>query len=153
MSTGLKILLLAATAALVAILITFGFNYYNKGSKMNDQANKKIDNVTTEMSVSDVTKYDGRNDLSGSDVLGAIKHFENDTICINVNNGRGNTTYIYQSDLVTAASGKYSEAMDISKPSTYINPGSTFKGVVDYDGGSKEAGNGSIIGITFTKIK
>lgn len=142
-----KILEIIAVIAAVCIVIGIGFRILNKGAAASDMADKQITELTNAMEAEKYLAYE-KNNLSGSDVLGAINNFKSDIFCITVDNGYSTVEYgCTASDLSVKAAGKLSDAKDKTKlTTTYIDPSDSYIGEIMYDN------SGSIIiGLKFTK--
>ena len=120
------------------------------GDEAKNEMNKQME-ILNEL---DITKFHGE-EVYGSSVINAIKDFEADDTVVNVvvNNGKGETTYCYESDLTTKVesnvSGSFTKMKynDKSNLSTYINPTSKFVGAV-----IRDEDTNTIITLRFEKI-
>lgn len=127
----------------------------NNRIEAGESAMNQVSRLETTMLESEYTMYDAT-EIQGSQVINIIKKYEEDNqrISIIVNNGRTETTYVYESDLSTRASAKAKDAKNKSALDTYINPSSTYLGEVLRDGGDVDGsagGTGAIIGLKFVK--
>lgn len=136
-------LIVIATLTLVIIM-------FNSNMELGKRSIDKTNAMNSQMAESDVTIYDGTT-VSGSDVINAIRKFQDDYISIEVVTGldRSGTKYIYSS---TESSGVVTMGSEITfniqsaldKTNTkYINPTGRFVGSVYRDA------NGNIAKLKF----
>ncbi len=150
MDKALDIVKLVAVVGIVLGTITIGYLMFNTGSENAKIANDKIASQNAQMLESDISIYDGMT-VSGSDVLNAIRKFQNDYLSIEVVTGRdtSGTSYIYNSTESSGVINMGSEiTFDITKAmdkteNTYINPTGRFLGSIYRDA------NGNIAKIKF----
>lgn len=139
-----KFLELAATIVLILALIALVFLVYNKATNIADKGTKKMDNMEIQLDESDYTKYDGAI-VSGSDVIAAIKYFQNsDPICITVV-ARGTYSYLYTDTSLQTESTENIAYATQRNDDHYINPNGKFLGEV-----IRDSSDNSIVGLTFT---
>lgn len=91
----------------------------------------KITALSVNAEESTFTQYDGAK-IHGDEVLGAIKSLEGNAICVEVNNGKTTTQYLFKPDLTTEAAGKIANATDRSN-SAYITPKAWYVGEIVRD--------------------
>lgn len=150
MEKFLEIVKYVAIAFAVLATLSLGFLMYNSNSELGKKAIDKTNTMNAQMAESDITIYDGTT-VSGSDVINAIRKFQNDYISIEVITGldRSGTKYLYSS---TESSGVVTMGSEIpfdiknaldKTNSKYINPNGRFVGSVYRDA------NGNIAKIKF----
>lgn len=148
MENSLKGLILAAGVIITCVVVGLGF-YISREAK--DTASKgagDISSLNSEFSDSSKTIYDGMN-VSGNEVVNAIKKFENDTVGIKVVTGKGTACYgnvVSDSGEVTQGSVSTLASARDSANKNYINPNGKFLGKVIRDS------NNTIVGISFTQV-
>lgn len=136
-------LIIAAGLILAMLIIALAFGIYNTSKDTANDAVGQITNLSTTLSESEFTQWDGQT-VTGSQVVSILKQFRNETVCIVVNNGNGAVAYIQNATLTGAGA-------DISRATTrtdtaYISPSASFDCVINRD-----ANTDAIIGLTFTK--
>lgn len=144
-----------AIIAIVAacILGAFIFSTVNSQQDAGNRALSQTEQMNTALDESKYTVYDGAT-VTGSQVLSAIKTFKGGDTYIQVNNGSGTEVYVLsaasagaEADTEDAYATKITAAKNKAETGKYITPSAQFTGKVDRD-----ASNGAIIGITFTKV-
>ncbi len=124
------------------------FGIWNIAQGFITKGGNKLTQISTTMDESDYTKYDGAI-VTGTEVVAAIKYFDQAEVCISVNNGHTTTTYVYDSvDLTTRSTNNVSAAQNkINVSTVYINPNSKYLGKVVRD--AADPTHGTIVGLEF----
>ncbi|PGT83230.1 ABC transporter permease [Bacillus sp. AFS040349] len=125
--TPQKALLLGAALFITIALITLGVVVYNTASDGAKTANKEFSSIQTELSEQTFLVYDNT-DISGSQVINAIRKFDDDELGIKVTTGKGTAWYNYDAtnpDTLTTASGAIANT-SIETNNAYINPSGKF---------------------------
>lgn len=145
-------LIVIAVIVIACVFISWAFGQVNARIAAGESAMSQVSRLENSMLENEFTMYDAT-EVPGSQLINIIKRYEQDNqkISIIVNNGRSETTYVYESDLSTKATAKAKDAKDKSSLDLYINPSSTYIGEVLRDGDETEGGTGAVIGIKFTK--
>jgi hypothetical protein len=128
-------------------IITFVIGAVAIALKIGNNGVSETTNMATTMNEQKYTQYDGMT-ITGDQVVGVIKTFANDHICIVVNNGKGEQEDNWTSSDLTKAvddnSGKLAEAQTKGKEK-YIVPSTMYIGKIE-----KDSSTGEIIKIIFT---
>lgn len=133
---------IAAIVVVCLSVIGIIFTSLGKTTVFTDKAGAKMDSMITVMDESDYVNFDGTI-VSGSDVIAAIKKFQNDEICITVT-ARGTYSYVYTDTSLSTPSTENISNTSKKSDDHFINPNGKFLGAV------VRADDGSIVGITFT---
>jgi len=145
MENSLKAILMAAGVVVTLIVVSIGFLLMRSGQNTAQNAINKLGQVNAELEESQYTMYD-KVEVSGAEVVNALKKFENEYIGIQVktNKNTSGEWYIYNGsgDSLTSTSGNITNTMD-EKSIEYVNPNGKFTGEIKRDS------NGTIIAITF----
>ena len=149
MENSLKGLILAAGTVITCLVISLGFYLSKEAQATASTGTNQIGKINSEFAENDKTMYDNVR-VSGSEVINAIKKFENETIGISVSTNSGQTFYGYSLDLSTGEimhpmSNGYDESLT-QNAATYINPYAEFEGEVIRNA------NEVITGIAFTQV-
>lgn len=149
-STAIIIVVGVVVSAILALWI---YNSVREEKEAGDAALSQVAQMNNALLESQFTIYDGVQ-IKGSQVINAIRNYESQDTQINVvvNNGNGETSYCYDTDLKskidsTNTSTNMKIYNDKSDMSTYINPSANFSGIVVRDDKTN-----TIIGIKFTLI-
>lgn len=146
MENSLKGLILAAGIIITCIIISLGFYIAREARDTASAGTGQINKLQAEFTDAEKTIYDGTQ-VSGSEVLNAIRRFSDETCGILVNTKKASTFYNYSFDTTTGNIGKetsndFKLAQDVES-SKYINPTAKFNGTVIRDV------NGAITGLMF----
>ena len=149
-------MMIAAGVLLVALLIGWVYTKVKSAQAQADDAFDQASQTMDSILESDITKYNGRNDISGAVVISAIQDFEERGVVINVvvDNGKAKTEYVYKSDLKTKIDSAVSSSDPtrkynvVSDQNTYINPKAKFTGGV-----TRDKDTDTIVTLTFIKQK
>lgn len=146
MENSLKGLILAAGIIITCIIISLGFYIAREARDTASAGTGQINELQAEFTDAEKTIYDGT-EVSGSEVLNAIRRFSDDTCGILVNTKKDSTFYNYSFDITTGNIGTetkndYKLAQNVESDK-YINPTARFSGTVIRDV------NGAITGLMF----
>ena len=135
-------LVLGVTVLLIALLVVYATSTTKQAQKLPNQLTNSIDQTTAEINELQYTKY-CNSDMTGSDVVTAIRKFKNDGVVVQV------TTYVTESqtktmDTLGELGGSF---QNLPTNSTYINPAALFTGDV------KRNTNGVIEKLVFKQNK
>lgn len=125
--TPQKALLLGAALFITIALITLGVIVYNTASDGAKAANKEFSSIQTELSEQTFLVYDNT-DVSGSQVINAIRKFDDENVGIKVTTGKGTTWYNYDAtnpDSLATATGAIANT-SIESNAEYVNPSGKF---------------------------
>ncbi|NLY17604.1 MAG: hypothetical protein GX045_01300 [Clostridiaceae bacterium] len=146
MENSLKAILMSAGVVVTLIVVSIGFMLMRSGQQAAKDTMGKLGQVNEELSESQYAMYDD-NEVSGYDVVNALKKFKNEYIGIYVETKKnGGKWYIYSvsGDSLTASTNEMKNVMD-EKSIEYINPYGKFTSEIQRDL------NGTIIAIKFTQ--
>jgi len=146
MENSLKGLMLAAGTIITCVVISLGFIIAREAKDTASNGANQINMLNAEFAESDKTIYDGAK-VSGSEVLNAIKKFEDSSMGVLVKTKKAETYYVNKFDetsgeLQGVADKSYRDALDAEK-NYYINPYDNFNGRIVRDA------NDVITGIIF----
>ena len=149
MENSLKGLILAAGTVITCLVITLGFYLSKEAQATASTGTSQIGKINSEFAENDKTMYDGVK-VSGSEVINAIRKFEDDKMGISVVTNTGQTFYGYAfnidtGDLTIKNTNEYTDAIS-ENDASYINPYADFKGEVVRNA------NDVITGIVFTQV-
>lgn len=149
MENSLKGLILAAGTVITCLVITLGFYLSKEAQATAGTGTSKIEKINAEFAENDKMIYDDVQ-VSGNEVINAIKKFKGENIGISVTTNSEKVFYGYVFDLKTGELKSKSDkeyTQEITENSSeYINPFGTFKGKVIRNG------NDVITGIIFTQV-
>lgn len=149
MENSLKGLILAAGTIITCLIISLGFFIAREAKDSASNGTGQISKLNAEFLENDKLIYDST-EVSGSEVINAIRKFKNDAMGIMVVTKKTTTCYNYSIDEENATlsdSGiKEYNAGTGADNSRFINPTARFTGRVLRDV------NGTIIGIKFTQV-
>ena len=134
------------TLAIIGIVVLV----FNSSKDATRESIDKLNSMNAQIAESDLVIYDGM-EVSGSEVVSAIRRYEGDYLAIGVINGSGTTTwYGYAASISGSIAAMGSEspnpislAIDKSSNTSYVNPSGDFLGTVYRDA------NGAIVALTF----
>lgn len=140
---------MAAGTVITCLVISLGFYLSKEAQATADTGTSKIGKINTEFAEQDKTKYSGVN-VSGSEVVNAIKKMENENVGVYVVTKSSQDFYGYDFDLQDGElkgenDNTYKLAVENSSDQ-YINPYALFKGEVIRNS------NDVITGIQFVQI-
>lgn len=149
MENSLKGLILAAGTVITCLVISLGFYLSKEAQATAGTGTSQIGKINSEFAENNKTMYDNVR-VSGSEVINAIRKFEDEPIGISVSTNSGQTFYGYSLDLNTGeimfkSENNYDNSMTKNADS-YINPYAEFEGVVIRNA------NDVITGIAFTQV-
>lgn len=147
MSGSLRDFLKIAGVVIVTLaLLSILFLGLQKATGFTNKAYSKIDSMSQSVEESDYTRYDGAL-ISGTEVIAAIKYFQQDgAICIEVNNGYTTTNYVCADETLAAPStAKISDAQNKNDLNKYINPNAKYLGEC-----VRDTANNLIVAVKFT---
>lgn len=133
----------------IALLIVGAiFSLWGIASGFITRGGNKLSSISTQMDESDYMQYNGAV-VTGTQVVAAIKYFENQEVCIEVNNGHSTTVYIYDDETLTSRANvrAVADAQNKQIQDVYINPNSKYLGEVIRD--AADPVNGTIVKISF----
>lgn len=143
MSGSLRDFLKIAGIAVVTLgLLSLLFIGLNKATGFTDKVFAKMDTMSVTVEESEYTKYEGTI-VSGSEVIAAIKYFQNgmDPICIEAMG----KTYVYTDETLQTPSTENVANASRKGADGYINPNAKFLGEL-----TRDSTDNSIRKITFT---
>lgn len=146
MENSLKGLILAAGVIITCVVIGLGFYIAREAKDTASNGAGQITKLNAEFADTNKTMYEGI-EVSGSEVLNAIRKFQGDTVGVMVKTNKTSTYYLYEFDstsgeLEAKSTNSYKEAQN-ELSTSYINPSGRFEGGVVRDS------NGTITGLTF----
>ena len=149
MENSLKGLILAAGTVITCLVITLGFYLSKEAQATASTGTSQIGKINSEFAENDKTMYD-KVRVSGSEVINAIKKFEDEVIGISVVTNSGEFFYGYNLDIISGEimnkiKGGYDESMTKNE-AAYINPYAEFEGKVIRNA------NDVITGIAFYQV-
>lgn len=149
MENSLKGLILAAGTVITCLVITLGFYLSKEAQATAGTGTSKIERINAEFAENDMMIYDQVN-VSGNEVINAIKKFEGKTLGVSVTTNSEQVFYGYNFDVDTGelkqvSSNTYNQSVT-QESSSYINPYGTFKGEVVRNE------NDVITGIVFVQV-
>lgn len=148
MENSLKGLTLAAGIIITCIIVSLGFYIAREARDTASTGTGQINELQAEFTDASKNIYDGT-EVSGSEVLSAIRKFGDDSIGILVITKKNSTYYHYSFDTTTGELGdsvknSYKVAQDATSD-RYINPTARFSGSIIKDV------NGTITGLVFSQ--
>lgn len=155
MENSTKAIIIAATVVITLALVTVGFLVLRSGQETAKSAITRLDKMNNQLAESEYLIYD-QTEVSGSEVVNALRKFEGEYIGIQVITGKNvsGTSYIYnitkgatqgEGEIGSKSSYDIGDTID-EESNEYVNPNGRFKGEVIRDK------NGVIIGIVFTQL-
>lgn len=147
MDASKRALMFGAGLFITIALITLTVIIYTTAADGSKAAQKEFSGLQTELSEQTFLVYDNA-DVSGSQVLNAIRKFGDEEIGIKVTTGKGTTWYNYNAstpDSLVTASGSTTNTT-VESSSEYINPSGKFNAKIVRDS------NKVIRGIEFTQL-
>ncbi|MGN0481824.1 MAG: hypothetical protein ACI4EV_09655 [Lachnospiraceae bacterium] len=148
MENSLKGLILAAGTIITCLIISLGFFIAREAKDSASTGAGQISKLNAEFLENDKVIYDAT-EVSGSEVINAIRKFKNEAMGITVTTKKSTTSYNYVIDedkgTITDSDVKEYNAGTTANDSKFINPTARFMGKVIRDI------NGTIIGIKFTQ--
>lgn len=149
MENSLKGLILAAGTVITCLVISLGFYLSKEAQSTASTGTSQIGKINSEFAENDKIMYDNVR-VSGSEVINAIRKFEDESIGISVETNSGQTFYGYGFDFNTGeitvmSDNHYDESVN-KDADTYINPYAEFEGEVIRNA------NEVITGIAFTQV-
>ncbi len=148
MENSLKGLTLAAGIIITCIIVSLGFYIAREARDTASAGTGQINELQAEFTDAAKNIYDGT-EVSGSEVLSAIRKFGDESIGILVTTKKNSTYYNYSFDISTgelgdAVKNSYKSAQDATSDK-YINPTARFTGNIIKDV------NGTITGLVFAQ--
>lgn len=130
MENSLKGLMLAAGVIITCIVVGLGFYIAREAKGTAIQGANQISQLNGEFSDTTLSLYD-QTEVSGSEVINAIRKFQNQVISIKVNTGKAVCEYLYRIDeatgrILTKSNQNLELALDKTSP-YYINPTGKFR--------------------------
>lgn len=118
---------IAGISVVTLILLGVLFAGLNKATGFTDKVFGKMDNYSVMIDESDYTKYEGAL-VSGSDVIAAIKSFQNsnEPICVEITHT--GVSYIYTDETLQTESTANIANASRKNSSEYINPNANYLG-------------------------
>jgi hypothetical protein len=148
MDAAKRALLFGAGLFLTIAFITIMVVTFSTATDASKAATNEFSSVQTELSEQSYQVYDGTT-VSGSQVVNALRKFEDKDIGINVITGKGGDTWYINDastiDSLSTASGSSSSVKDIASQE-YINPSGKFQAKIQRDS------NNVIRAITFEQL-
>lgn len=153
MENSLKAIIIGAGVVITMIVVSIGFILMRSGQNTALTYINKLDRISSELAESEFTMYDG-NEISGSEVVNAIKKFKDEHIGIMVKTKKnpGGTWYINEVSISSNKaeirdSGNVGKISDLTDETSnkYVNHKGVFMGEIIRDE------NGTIVGIIFTQ--
>ena len=147
MENSLKGLILAAGTIITCLIISLGFFIAREAKASASNGAGQISKLNAEFLENDKVIYDGTQ-VSGSEVINAIRKFKNDCIGIKVVTKKANSDYNYivneDGSMTKSSVAEYPVSLNVVD-NEYINPTARFDGKVVRDI------NGTITGIQFVQ--
>ena len=135
MDNAVKALYIAAAVIIGMIVISLGFLTMDEGRKAHNNSMNELTNYTATMEESKYVNYEGRT-ISGSQVLSLVSQWDDEIICVEIDNGTNTTQYIYteaSGALGGESSNKIADTKDKTNASQYINPNWKFECSLERD--------------------
>lgn len=146
MENSLKGLILAAGIIITCLIVGLGFYIAREAKDTASSGAGQINKLNAEFAETSKTMYDGT-EVSGSEVLNAIRKFQSETMGLQVVTNKSTSFYRYNFDITTGELGTVStltwQSAQEELNKNYINPNGRF------DGGVVRDMNGTITGLTF----
>jgi len=140
MENSLKAIIIGAGVVITMIVVSIGFLLMRSGQSTAQNAINRLDQISSEMSESEYTMYDGM-EVSGSEVVNVLRKFKDEYIGIQVETKKnGGKWYIHnvtlssgnEAEIVSTSTNSISDTMD-EKSDDYVNPNSVFTGSIARD--------------------
>lgn len=149
MENSLKGLIMAAGTIITCLIISLGFFIAREAKDSASAGSAQISKLNAEFMENDKSIYDST-EVSGSEVINAIRKFKNDALGISVATKKSTTDYNYAVDEtsgeLTASEVKEYKVGTAANEDEFINPTARFVGKVVRDT------NGTIVGLSFTQV-
>lgn len=149
MENSTKAIIIAATVVITLALVTVGFLVLRSGQETAKSAITRLDKMNNQLAESEYLIYD-QTEVSGSEVVNALRKFEKEHIGIQVITGKTYPSGTWYINTVDTSTGEITSTggQDIMKTidetsNEYVNPNGRFKGEIIRDK------NGTITGIIF----
>lgn len=151
MENSTKAIIIAASVVITLALVTVGFLILRSGQDTASSAITKLDELNNQLAESEYMIYDNT-EVSGSEVVNAIKKFEKDHIGIQVITGKTSpdgkwyhNTVDSDGNITGSGNADIVDAIDV-EDDAYINPNGRFDAEVVRDK------NGVIVAIIFDQL-
>lgn len=139
MENSLKAIIIGAGVVITMIVVSIGFLLMRSGQSTAQNAINRLDQISSEMSESQYTMYDGM-EIRGSEVVNVLRKFKDEYIGIRIETKKGSKVwYIHEADIddnvvkgLTEISNSISNTMDETK-NEYVNPNGVFVGSIARD--------------------
>jgi len=141
MENSLKAIIIGAGVVITMIVVSIGFLLMRSGQSTAQNAINRLDQISSEMSESQYTMYDGM-EIRGSEVVNVLRKFKDEYIgiCVKTKKNGGGTWYIHSvthnsgndAKIVSESDKPISNTMDETKDE-YVNPNGVFIGSIARD--------------------
>ena len=140
MENSLKAIIIGAGVVITMIVVSIGFLLMRSGQSTAQNAINRLDQISSEMSESQYTMYDGM-EIRGSEVVNVLRKYKDEYIGIYVKTKKSTNGvwYVYDVTLIgneaeigSPSTKSISDTMDETKDE-YINPNGVFIGSIARD--------------------
>jgi len=140
MENSLKAIIIGAGVVITMIVVSIGFLLMRSGQSTAQNAINRLDQISSEMSESQYTMYDGM-EIRGSEVVNVLRKYKDEYIGIYVKTKKSTNGvwYVYdvtlrgnEAEIGSPSTKSISDTMDETKDE-YINPNGVFIGSIARD--------------------
>jgi hypothetical protein len=140
MENSLKAIIIGAGVVITMIVVSIGFLLMRSGQSTAQNAINRLDQISSEMSESQYTMYDGM-EIRGSEVVNVLRKYKDEYIgiCVKTKKNPSGVWYVYDVTLIgneaeigSPSTKSISDTMDETKDE-YINPNGVFIGSIARD--------------------
>jgi hypothetical protein len=141
MENSLKAIIIGAGVVITMIVVSIGFLLMRSGQSTAQNAINRLDQISSEMSESQYTMYDGM-EIRGSEVVNVLRKYKDEYIgvCVKTKKNSSGTWYIYNVTLSGGNDAEIGAESDKSISNTmdetsdeYVNPNGVFIGSIARD--------------------
>lgn len=141
MENSLKAIIIGAGVVITMIVVSIGFLLMRSGQNTAQKTISKLDQISSEMSESEYTMYDGM-EVRGSEVVNVLRKYKDEYIgiCVKTKKNPSGTWYVYdvtlngnEAEIGSPSTDSISDTMDETNNNHYINPNGVFIGSIARD--------------------